>query len=296
MKTYTSASPNIHNPQPSPACARSWQRTGMSALLALAVTASMARGAPGDQWVLPVDHRDGSGWLETPGEGYDGQSSWEGFGTDPVRRIYWALNGLSIGTSHDVPTSTELYTIEWYRPASGGNDWQPIESQFHGIIGEQFPFDPSIPWAGEYGTSHQYIRASGGTPSTWVAAGPGPHTPEGSAYNCLGDSGTFMWLTKGSWLYAKWDFTFQIDHTWSALRLTQITPVTFVSATKSGANIKLIWNAIPGKTYQLQWKADLKDATWNDLVGTITATAATATNSYLIGPDPKRFYRVKLLP
>ena len=32
-----------------------------------------------------------------------------------------------------------------------------------------------------------------------------------------------MWLTRNSWLYAKWDFTWSIDHTWSALRLTQVT-------------------------------------------------------------------------
>jgi hypothetical protein len=32
-----------------------------------------------------------------------------------------------------------------------------------------------------------------------------------------------MWLTSGSWLYAKWDFPFEIDRAWSAIRLTQIT-------------------------------------------------------------------------
>jgi hypothetical protein len=33
-----------------------------------------------------------------------------------------------------------------------------------------------------------------------------------------------MWLKKGSWLYAKWDYGWDIDHTWSAIRLTQVTP------------------------------------------------------------------------
>jgi hypothetical protein len=32
-----------------------------------------------------------------------------------------------------------------------------------------------------------------------------------------------MWLTAGSWLYAKWDFPFEIYRSWSAIRLTQVT-------------------------------------------------------------------------
>jgi hypothetical protein len=34
-----------------------------------------------------------------------------------------------------------------------------------------------------------------------------------------------MWLTSGSWLYAKWDFPFPVDRSWSALRLTQVTGI-----------------------------------------------------------------------
>ncbi len=34
-----------------------------------------------------------------------------------------------------------------------------------------------------------------------------------------------MWLTAGSWMYAKWDFGFTINRSWSALRLTQVTPI-----------------------------------------------------------------------
>ena len=33
-----------------------------------------------------------------------------------------------------------------------------------------------------------------------------------------------MWLMKGSWMYAKWDFGWDITRCWSAIRLTQITP------------------------------------------------------------------------
>lgn len=150
---------------------------------------------------------------------YQGSTAWEGAGIDPSRRIYWALDNAGI------PATTELYRIDFYYPTVGLGQWQPIESQFRGVDGEQAPYEPLIPWIGAYGTNHQWIGAtfSGGAPGTWKATGPGPHTPESEEYTA-GANGVYMWLTAGSWLYAKWDFTFSIDHTWAELRVTQVTP------------------------------------------------------------------------
>ncbi len=191
----------------------------ISVLLSLAVS-SVSYAVPGDTWVLNIASLEGSGWTEHSGAGYNGTSAWEASGQDGYRRIYWKLDALTI------PTLTELYTIEWYRPSAGANNWQPIESQFNGASGEIFPMDPNIPWAGMWGTNHQYIGAGDpgtpGTPGTWVSTGPGPHTPENTAYNA-GANGIYMWLKQGSWLYAKWDYGWPIDNTWSALRITQIT-------------------------------------------------------------------------
>src|SRR5512137_2803397 len=97
------------------------------------------KGDPGDQWILPIDHKDGSGWVQWDGAGYDGTYAIEAAGMDPVRRVYWALYGLSLTTSNEFPTTTEQYTIEWYQPTFGATDWQPIESQFRGVDGEIFP-------------------------------------------------------------------------------------------------------------------------------------------------------------
>ena len=215
----------------------------LTALLFLAValiglmTARTANAAPGDQWVLPIDHTDGSGFSVWSGEGYGGTDALEGAGQDPVRRIYWALKGTSVTTSVEFPTTTELYTIEWYQSSAGASDWQPLESQFSGSAGETWPNDPRIPWAGTAGTNHQYIGAdgNGGTPGEWTATGPGPHTPAAADFNAS-DAGVYMWLTQGSWIYAKWDFGWSIDHTWSALRLTQVTGPVAPTFNRGDAN------------------------------------------------------------
>ena len=96
---------------------------------------------------------------------------------------------------------------------------------FRGVDGETYPMESGIPWVGAYGTNHQYIGSefSDGDRGLWVATGLGPHTPESNDYNA-GANGIYMWLKDQSWLYAKWDFPWGIDRTWSALRVTQITP------------------------------------------------------------------------
>jgi len=191
----------------------------------LVCLAATAMAVPGETWILPIHHRDGGGWTEYPGAGYGGTSAWGANTMDGVRRVYWELSGTgSMGNA--VPGTTELYTIEWFRPTTGNAGWQPIESQIKGVDGETYPMEPLIPWVGAFGTNHQYVGAENGTPGSWTATGPGPHTPDSADYNA-GANGIYMWLGghgSASWLYAKWDYGWAIDHTWSALRLTQITP------------------------------------------------------------------------
>jgi hypothetical protein len=104
--------------------------------------------------------------------------------------------------------------------------WQPVESQFRGLQGEQYPNEPLIPWAGQFGTNHQWIGSTGRDTGDWHVMDNdgegGPQAPFTADFNTPGD-GMYMWLRAGSWLYAKWDFPFAIDRSWSALRLTQVT-------------------------------------------------------------------------
>ena len=60
--------------------------------------------------------------------------------------------------------------------------------------------------------------------------------------------------------------------------------------------INLNWSAVPGRTYQAQYKTNLNQANWANLGSTITASNSTAAVSDVLGQAPQRFYRVALLP
>lgn len=193
-------------------------------LLVVLAAATTAFAAAGDSWILPIDHTEGGGLTAMPGIGWNGTDALQGAGPDGVRRVYWnTLNVVQPTGAAALPASTELYTMEYFKPAGGTHQWQPIESRISGGT-EIWPNDPSIPWAGMWGSNHQYIAAwEGGAAGTWCAAGAGPHTPESDAYTA-GANGIYMWLHSGSQLYVKWDYGWSIDNTVSAIRLTQITP------------------------------------------------------------------------
>jgi hypothetical protein len=200
-------------------------------LAILAMGALSAMAAPGDQWILGIDHINNQGsFTQYVGGGYLGPqssgnvayvgSSWGRGGTDGVARVYWELSGLSNNLTLP-PATAELYRVEFYGTTEvGHNNWQPVESQFNGAAGEGFPIEPGIPWPGQFGTNHQYIAADGADDGQWHVLGPGPQADSNPPAD-----GTMLWLKSGSWLYSKWDFPFAIDRTWSALRLTQITGV-----------------------------------------------------------------------
>lgn len=221
-------------------------RTLILCVAVIAGPALPALGAIGDQWILGIHHIDNSSSFTTyTGAGYSGPQSsgnpayvgnaYGRGGPDGVARVYWELSGNSIGANRPVPSTTEQYSIEFFgTSAPANNDWQPIESQFHAVNGEGnhgIPlwqgtpsplYDEHIPWNGAFQSNHQYIGADARIAGQWMPTGPGPHTPASAAAGA-GPNGLYMWLTAGSWLYAKWDFGFSITRSWSAIRLTQVT-------------------------------------------------------------------------
>jgi hypothetical protein len=213
---------------------------GLSLAMAVLVGSSVI-AATGDTWILGIDHIDNSGFFQSySGAGYSGPQA-SGTATytgnaygpktggpyqDGVARIYWSLSGLA--TNGDtLPTTPQLYAVKFYGTAQPGNsDWQPIEVDFNGSgagNGEGL-VDPSIPWAGQYGTNHQWIAADHKTVGAWVGTGPGPQAPSSAAYTASGFDGYYIWLNSGSWLYAKWNLGFNVNRSWSAIQLTQVTP------------------------------------------------------------------------
>ena len=63
-----------------------------------------------------------------------------------------------------------------------------------------------------------------------------------------------------------------------------------------GSLTRVLWSAIPGKNYQVQYKTNLNNATWANLAGVITATNSTgAVTDDQAGQSARRFYRVLLV-
>jgi hypothetical protein len=59
----------------------------------------------------------------------------------------------------------------------------------------------------------------------------------------------------------------------------------------AGGNATLTWNAGSGVTYRVQYKNDLGDANWTNLLPDVTATGSTASFADTSG-FAQRFYRI----
>jgi len=70
-----------------------------------------------------------------------------------------------------------------------------------------------------------------------------------------------------------------------------------ISSPNLADGMLVLWNAVPGRTYRVQYKDGIDDPNWNDLPGDVFATGATATKLEAAAQTAaKRFYRVKALP
>jgi len=190
-------------------------RRAIMALAVLAMLATPALGGMGDWWILPIDRLDGN-FTTHVGAGYNGTDAKEGNGWDGVRRVWWDTQNASESSGAAMPATLEEFTIEAYGCTAGGQDWQPIQVQINGYHGPlNWPIDPEIPWAGQFGTNHEWIGSNGAANGQFNPTGAGPqvHPP-----------GTAPYIKAGSVLYAKWDFGWPINRSWSAIRITQITP------------------------------------------------------------------------
>jgi DNA-binding beta-propeller fold protein YncE len=62
-----------------------------------------------------------------------------------------------------------------------------------------------------------------------------------------------------------------------------------------GSTFMLTWNAVDGKTYQVQFNTNLNQTAWITLTN-ITASSSTGIAYILVGPDPCGFYRIVQQP
>jgi hypothetical protein len=59
--------------------------------------------------------------------------------------------------------------------------------------------------------------------------------------------------------------------------------------------ITLVWQAFPGKTYRVQYTADVSSGSWSTLGADVPATGSTATATDNTSGNAQRFYRVTQL-
>ena len=72
-------------------------------------------------------------------------------------------------------------------------------------------------------------------------------------------------------------------------------PPVFISATRSGNVLSMSWSAIPGRSYQILYCADLGRPNWIAL-GNVLATDFSASITDTLTAGSRRFYRVAMLP
>src|SRR6185369_17194257 len=76
-----------------------------------------------------------------------------------------------------------------------------------------------------------------------------------------------------------------------------VTPSPVIqSVGVAGDSLTFTWSAIAGKIYQLQYKSDLAETSWNPVPGDVVATGGHASKADVIILIGRRFYRVVALP
>jgi Putative Ig domain/Stage II sporulation protein len=70
-----------------------------------------------------------------------------------------------------------------------------------------------------------------------------------------------------------------------------VIPRPMVNPILSGGNVTLSWPTIPGTIYRVQYKTNLSDASWINLLPSVVASSATASKTDSLN-STQRFYRV----
>jgi len=69
-----------------------------------------------------------------------------------------------------------------------------------------------------------------------------------------------------------------------------------LSIAVSNGLANLRWSAVSGRSYQVEYKADLPLPTWSNLLPAIVASGPSASATDVVGTRLRRFYRIEILP
>jgi uncharacterized repeat protein (TIGR01451 family) len=79
----------------------------------------------------------------------------------------------------------------------------------------------------------------------------------------------------------------------AAATVTILVPAPLIqSIIQSNGVVTFTWSAIVGQSYRVQYKDNLLDPVWNDLLPDVMASGPTASKSVLLSASPQRFYRI----
>ena len=81
----------------------------------------------------------------------------------------------------------------------------------------------------------------------------------------------------------------------TTFNIVVISPPAIESISGTAGGVVLIWSALEGWTYRVQYKSDLNEPTWTDLPDDVIATGSIATKTDSLISTPQRYYRVVLL-
>ncbi len=115
-------------------------------------------------------------------------------------------------------------------------------------------------------------------------------------------SGIFMWTPDGSFANTTNDITVRVtDDGVPPLSDAQsfavtVVPLNFQTTTLSNGVLTISWGSISGLTYRVQYKTNLLDTNWSDLVPDVIATGSASSITDSIDADAQRFYRVLVVP
>jgi len=83
----------------------------------------------------------------------------------------------------------------------------------------------------------------------------------------------------------------------TSFNITVAAAVRVDSISVSASGVMLRWSAIDSRTYRVEYRARLDQATWTELPGDVTAIGSTASKEDTsLGTASERFYRIRALP
>jgi hypothetical protein len=139
------------------------------------------------------------------------------------------------------------------------------------------------------------------SPPNALAFSVDPGAPAGAAIGAT--DGVFTWTPTDADINTVHSITVRVtddgtpplDDTHTFL-VTVVSRPTLTGIHLSGDVVNVSWTALAGQGYRLQYKTNVNDPDWTDVLPEVIATGASATQTDAFDPTGNRLYRVLVLP